>query len=178
MRSRITCPTKPVTPVRKIRLPASVSTMEPRFSTTRQIMRYLPAGRQAHTRSAQVDRSAEGDAGAGDPEPVAAGRQVATAELGPLGRQLELILTARITAEAHQVAGGVRGSDVRLVPTDQPKVDVQRQVPDRGAGAVEHLELYGNRASELERGASGERRQQTGRLQGVRDRHLRRGRRT
>jgi hypothetical protein len=36
-RSSTTCPRNPVTPVRKIRLPASASTIEA-FSTTRQIM--------------------------------------------------------------------------------------------------------------------------------------------
>src|SRR5262249_31510898 len=55
-RSRITWPRKPVTPVMKIRLPARPSTIEVvagsvawalfTFSTTRQIMDYLPPGRQ------------------------------------------------------------------------------------------------------------------------------------
>src|SRR5881397_3749576 len=54
-RSRITWPRKPVTPVRKMRLPARASTMlvpAGRLSTTRQIIGYLPAGRQEGPRIA------------------------------------------------------------------------------------------------------------------------------
>ena len=45
-RSSTTWPRNPVAPVSSTRLPASASTIEPRFSTTRQIMHYLPIGRQ------------------------------------------------------------------------------------------------------------------------------------